>query len=385
MSKNTFPLLIKDIERKVLQRIDQQYQQKDERPWVIAYSGGKDSTLVLHLVVKYLLSLKKYKRMIYVVCNNTLVESPFVMSLAEEYISKFRAFMQKNKIPMKFTITQPENSDTFWVNIIGRGYPPPSRVFRWCVDRLKIRPTNSYIKKIISETGDVVLLLGSRFDESQTRSKSISKHLTDHSNFISKHASLENCSIFMPIADIAVDDLWEMIAAFRTPWGEHYSRLIQLYKDALGGECPVVLSKDDTPACGNKSARFGCWTCSVVKKDRSLEGLDNADNNFRFLINFRNWLIKFSQQPQNRYPFSRQGNIRRRKDGSIIPGSLTLSARKKIYYALEQLGNDANMRFLSDSEMSVIKNEWKNAEGLEEMMKHNIAGLCNQMIVKMRH
>jgi DNA sulfur modification protein DndC len=116
------------------------------------------------------------------------------------------------------------------------------------------------------------------------------------------------------------------ISIFKTPWGDTYTKLIQLYKDALGGECPIVLSKDDTPACGNKSARFGCWVCTVVEKDKSLEGLslNNKESSFKLFIDFRNWLISFSQQPENRYPFSRKGAVRKRDDGSIIPGPFTL-------------------------------------------------------------
>ena len=56
------------------------------------------------------------------------------------------------------------------------------------------------------------------------------------------------------------------------PWGGSHLKLIGLYREASGGECPVVTSKEDAPSCGTTSSRFGCWTCTVVEKDRSLEG-----------------------------------------------------------------------------------------------------------------
>ncbi len=375
-------LPLKKIQTTILKRIGSQYQKKGKDPWVIAYSGGKDSTLVLHLVIQYLTTIKRHKRPIHVVCNDTLVESPFVMDIAREYISKFEKYAKQNNLPMQFTITHPEYYDTFWTNIIGKGYPPPSRMFRWCTDRLKIKPTTKYITDIISKNSSVVMLIGSRMQESKQREKSIKKHLTNQEEFLSNHSTLENCQIFMPIADIEVDDLWEMIAAFKTFWGERYTKLIQLYKDALNGECPIVLAEDDTPSCGNKSARFGCWTCTVVAKDKSLEGLSrDENNNFELLVDFRNWLIEFSNTKENRYPFSRKGVVRRRKDNTIIPGPLTLEARKTIYDKLSELGRITKHEFLSKDEVFVIKQEWSDAELLQEMTKHSIEYLNNQMVV----
>lgn len=386
MNKTKTVLPIQKIKSKILKRISRQYQSKGNTPWVVTYSGGKDSTLVIHLVMEYLLSIKKHKRKIYVVCNDTLVESPFVMTLAREYLTNFQKFADLKNLPISFKITQPEHYDTFWVNVIGRGYPPPSRMFRWCTDRLKIKPTTEYVQKMVARNGEIIMLLGSRFDESQQRARSINKHLTDADNFLSAHSTLENCTIFMPIADILVEDLWEMISIFKTPWGSDYSDLIQLYKDALGGECPIVLSKEDTPSCGNKSARFGCWVCTVVEKDKSLEGLDlnNKNDSFKLFIDFRNWLIDFSTQSVNRYPFSRKGAVRKREDGSIIPGPLTLSARKTIYSAIKELEKKIRYPLISKKEMFVIEEEWNNAELLESMTIHTRGRLQEQMIVKSR-
>ncbi|MDC9723713.1 MAG: DNA phosphorothioation system sulfurtransferase DndC [Urechidicola sp.] len=377
---------IAEIESKVLKRIAKQYQEIGNTPWVIAYSGGKDSTLVLHLVMKYLLSIKVHKRHVYVVCNDTLVESPFVMNLAREYLNNFQKFADSKNVPVSFEITQPTHYETFWVNIIGKGYPPPSRMFRWCTDRLKIKPTTEYIKRIVSKNGEVIMLLGSRFDESQQRAKSINKHLVDSEEFLSTHSTLENCTIFMPVADVLVEDLWEMIAIFKTPWGNTYAELIQLYKDALGGECPIVLSKEDTPACGNKSARFGCWVCTVVEKDKSLEGLNSNSNSNQFQkqIDFRNWLLSFSQQVENRYPFSRKGAVRKRDDGSIIPGPFTLSARKEIFQKIKSLELNTGQKLISDKEVFVIREEWGNASLLEQMTSHTVGRLRKELVIKKR-
>ena len=52
----------------------------DERPWVIGYSGGKDSTTVVELVYKMLLSLpnEQRKKNVYIVSSDTLIENPLI-------------------------------------------------------------------------------------------------------------------------------------------------------------------------------------------------------------------------------------------------------------------------------------------------------------------
>ena len=86
------------------------------------------------------------------------------------------------------------------------------------------------------------------------------------------HADLSGCMVFRPIVELSTDEVWEFLAMTTPPWGGSYQKLIKLYRDATSGECPVVTQKSDVPSCGTSSSRFGCWTCTVVEKDRSLEG-----------------------------------------------------------------------------------------------------------------
>jgi DNA sulfur modification protein DndC len=74
----------------------------------------------------------------------------------------------------------------------------------------------------------------------------------------------------------------------KPPWGGSYREIVNLYKNATGGECPFVMSSDDAPSCGTSSARFGCWTCTVVDKDNSLESLiTSGHQHLEPLANFR--------------------------------------------------------------------------------------------------
>ena len=162
---------------------------------------------------------------------------------------------------------------------------------RWCTDRLKIQPTSDYIKRHISESGAAIVVLGVRMDESYSRQRSIEKHQNHRASKLAPHNELLGAFIYRPIVDLSTDDVWEILGTYPAPWGGTHVDLFQLYRDAEGGECPVVLSKEEAPGCGTPNSRFGCWTCTVVEKDKSLQGfVDAGQHQFSALIEFRLWL-----------------------------------------------------------------------------------------------
>ena len=135
---------------------------------------------------------------------------------------------------------------------------------RWCTDRLKIQPTSGYILQKVNENGKAIIVLGVRKDESATRKASIENHKNLENSNLTPHGDLKNALVYRPIADLSTDDVWEFLAANDPPWGGTHSDLIKLYREAAGGECPIVLSQEEAPGCGTNSSRFGCWTCTVV-------------------------------------------------------------------------------------------------------------------------
>ena len=200
---------------------------------------------------------------------------------------------------------------------------------------MKIEPTTNFIVNKISENGEVILLLGVRKSESATRARSIRKNQNQNEVY-NNHQELKNCKTFSPIVNLTDDDVWTVLLQSRPVWGGDFRRLVTLYKNA-GGDCPLVMSKNDAPSCGSSSARFGCWTCTVVKKDRSMDGLIESGHKFlEDLADFREWLVEIRDVPENRLPFSRRWQVRKREDGTIMPGPFTIELRKEI---LEKLLN----------------------------------------------
>jgi DNA sulfur modification protein DndC len=339
--------------------IRDEYLQPHSYPWIIGYSGGKDSTLVTHLVFNVLLSLPRSqrKREVHIVSNDTLVESPLVIRHIVNSLEQIREASQTLRLPVKTEITRPALSQTFWVNLIGRGYPSPNRSFRWCTDRMKIQPTSAYIKARTDEADHVILLLGVRRSESATRAASVKRY--DNGERLNRHNDLAGCLVFRPIVELSTDDVWEYLGENDAPWGGDHRKLVKLYRDAGGGECPVVTQKSDAPSCGSSSSRFGCWTCTVVDKDRSLEGfVESGFHEFGALLDFRDWLVSIRNDPTKRQARRRNGTITITNTGTYVPGPFTMAARQEILTRLQNIQVGHEVDLISEEEVEEIKRIW---------------------------
>jgi DNA sulfur modification protein DndC len=307
----------------IVEDIAQAYR-SDARPWVVGFSGGKDSTALLQLTYRALKKLPRsqLKKHVYVVCTDTRVEPPNIIEHVDDMLKRVRDAAMRDALPLTVHKLIAPLDERFFVKLIGRGYPAPNRFFRWCTDRLKIRPCSKFIKERIAESGEVVVVLGVRHAEGATRSGSITRHGINGSRF-SRHTDLPNAWIYSPIKHLETDALWLYLTLSEPPWGGDNERLARLYKQA-NGECPLVIDKSG-PTCGG--SRFGCWTCTVVKSDKSMQGfVENGDEWMTPLLDFRNWLAEIRDDARYRRP--------NRRNGRPGLGPFTLKARRDIYQRL---------------------------------------------------
>ena len=341
-----------------------EYRKRHTDPWIVAYSGGKDSTLLLQLVWETIATFPPADRHrpIHIIGNDTLVESPLVIRHLRRSLAVIQHAACTADLPITTTITEPAVDQTFWVNVIGRGYIPPTRNFRWCTDRMKIKPTDRLLRQLARVHKRTVLLIGTRKSESQNRRRTMKKHGVK-ANAMNPHSSVKGCRIFAPLADLNDDDVWMILMQRQPPWGGTHRALITLYRNAGGGECPLVLSDTDAPSCGTASPRFGCWTCTVVDKDKSLRGLIASghaeEDKLEALAEFREWLIELRENDNHRLPVRRDGRTKLRVDGTRVFGPFRLQVRQQILDRLHALEDQYRESLISPSEIEVIKDIWR--------------------------
>jgi len=304
----------------------------DAVPWVVGYSGGKDSSAVLQLVWLAIRDLPSEQRTkpIHVITTDTLVEQPLVVAWVDTSQARMREAAVTQGMPITPHKLTPEIEDSFWVNLIGKGYPAPRPKFRWCTERLKIRPSNKFIREVVRQNGEAILVLGTRKAESQIRAATMAKHEARRVRHrLSPNVSLPNSLVYTPVEDWSNDDVWLYLMQDKNPWGHDNKSLLGMYQGASeGGECPLVVDTT-TPSCG--TSRFGCWVCTVVDKDRSMEAMIKNDEEKVWmtpLLELRNELDK--PDDRDRRDFRRMnGRVQLMGDGTIVvPGPYTKEWRE---------------------------------------------------------
>ncbi len=308
----------------------------DTVPWVIGYSGGKDSTAVLQLVWMALQELEptKQTKPVHVISTDTLVENPIVALWVDQSLKKMEEAALSQNLPFHPHRLTPELKDSFWVNLIGRGYPAPRPKFRWCTERLKIKPSNKFILDVVRDNGEAILVLGTRKAESSRRAarmkKLEQKRVRDR---LSPNASLPNSLVFSPVEDWTNDDVWVFLMQRPNPWGYRNKDLLTMYQGASAdGECPLVVDTT-TPSCG--SSRFGCWVCTLVDKDRSMEAMIQNDEEKEWMLPLLDLRNALDMRDENNNRDDRKVRDFRRMSGRVelysrgtIPGPYVQSARE---------------------------------------------------------
>lgn len=312
----------------------------DQRPWVVGYSGGKDSTCALQLVwnALALLPAEQRQKPVYVISSDTLVETPIIVRYIDKNLENIQKKSDEQGMPFIVQKVSPRVERSFWVNLIGRGYPAPSNKFRWCTERLKIEPANDFITQRVAEFGEVVVVLGVRSAESATRAQVIAMHKIKGTK-LARHSSLLNAFVFAPIEAFTTDDVWNYLLQNKSPWNNDNRELVTMYRNAQAGECPLVVDKT-TPSCGN--SRFGCWVCTVVQQDKSMEAMvESGEEWLEPLLEYRD-LLSSTQAPEKKFIYRefkrRNGQVAfNHANGKLVPGPYKLEFRKELLEKLLEI------------------------------------------------
>jgi DNA sulfur modification protein DndC len=332
--------------RTAIDRIARAYE-ADSDPWIVGFSGGKDSSCVLKLLFHALRYVGDHHKPITVVYCDTGVEIPLASRLALQILQSYRKEASALKLPISVRTLQPRLHDRFFVKVIGRGYPPPTDKFRWCTDRLRVQP----ITRLMAESNHTtsVVVIGVRANESPTRARTLARHkLGDH--YWRRQNNASRRRLFVPIVDFTVVDVWQTLLLLPTPYSVPGKRIADLYANA-SGECPTIREPNSAP-CGK--ARFGCWTCTVAKKGATLRNLVEAGRSeLGPLLDFRLWLDKYRYDPRYRW--------KRRRNGQVGLGPMTMRWRRMALEKLLNAQRDSGCSLITREELEVIALEWKNS------------------------
>lgn len=364
--------------------------QSDSIPWVIGYSGGKDSTAILQLIwyaLKELAQEGKCEKKVHVISTDTLVENPIVAMWVGKSLERMAEQAKAQKLPIVPHRLTPAVKDRFWVNLIGKGYPAPRYKFRWCTDRLKISPSNTFIQNMADKNGEAILVLGTRKAESTARAASMERFESSETNTrkalgLTENGSLERVWVYAPIANWSNDDVWIYLNSIDNPWNFPNHDLMGMYQGATeGGECPLVVDKS-TQSCGD--SRFGCYVCTMVSEDKSMNAMISNDEEKEWmypLVSLRNEIevndanrekkiAKLTRDKANR-DFRRMNGsltVHISKHGAdLVPGPYIQSFREHLLgkvleaqLAVQQLGpiEVKNLELLSIEDLEEIRRIW---------------------------
>ncbi len=336
----------------------------DNRSWLIGYSGGKDSSLLVSLVIETVLRIpnNQRKKNIFIVSSDTGVENPIVKRYMHSSSNKINEFSKKFDLNIKAEIIYPDVAQSYWSLVIGLGYPTPEPPgFRWCTERLKIIPMNKYTNEIINKYGEVILLLGVRKAESITRSRTISAREIE-GKLLVPHSDIAKAYVYNPLTEIKNERVWQYLLKDNgvSCWGVDMKYLFNLYQgEAMGEEQSVVgqIDKDKIPVTGN--SRFGCWCCTIVKEDKSLQNfINHGSTELLPLKEFRNWLVSIRQDPEFRDSKRRNGKVYQKVNGEYGFGPFKMSARQEILRRLLKLQKQTDFELISLDELKMIDTLW---------------------------
>ena len=355
--------MAKFIQNIVDEIIDQYlFADKSLRPWIIGFSGGKDSTVMLQFVWKALQHIKQLGlvpyREVYIVCNDTMVENPVITEYVYRVLEKIENAAVEQDLPIRVVKTIPRLEDSFWVNLIGKGYPAPNNAFRWCTERLKIKPTQRFILEQIDEFGEAIILIGTRSAESASRAKSMRKHAIKGKR-LSKHPTQPNTFMYAPIRHLSLEEVWYTINTMTSPWGASNEELFQIYSDASADdyECPTVITDKEHKSCGQ--SRFGCWTCTVVKQDKSMSALiENGLIWLKPLLQLRNELAEERNITENRMPQRRNGTDAINGMGPYLPKYRASVLLRLLQAQKEVQKYKPHVELITNQELIAIQTIW---------------------------
>jgi len=307
----------------------------------VSFSGGKDSTVVLQHVFA---AIGDTGKKCYVVTADTLMEIPYFQEYLNRTRERIKSYINRNRLNVEVVMVMPKLKNSFWVSVLGKGYPAAHMGFRWCTGVLKIDPITRFLREV-ADGKKYTVFVGVRSAESPLRAR-----IYRQKDYKPKH--------FAPILDWSSHDVWEYLMTEPCLWGEDHRELIDVYKYS-SDEC--VYGEAQGVCVGN--ARYGCWACPLQnEKQLDMIGYHTKDE-FRYskLKQFKQLLVTAANRIDCRSII--------RRNGDTGAGPFLVNVRKMLFKKLKSTEKATGWKLITSKEEAYIRRYWEAEQGI-----HNIAG-----------
>lgn len=222
--------------------------------WILAYSGGKDSSTVVTLVVTLIeLGAVPRPRRLIVMYADTRMELPPLQAAARRLMARLRA------MGVEVVEVVAPMDERFYVYMFGRGVPPPSNTFRWCTPQIKVEPMTAAIRSMVPADGSALTITGVRRGESDARDARISLSCTRNGaecgqGWLQTDLPGNLTDTFAPIDHWTLCNVWDWLEVF-AQWTEFGAWPTEGIAEGYGGV---------------EDMRTGCTGCNLISTDGAL-------------------------------------------------------------------------------------------------------------------
>lgn len=358
-----------------------EYYLNDDRPLCIAFSGGKDSTALVFILLNVLEEIKANNQLhkkTYIINSNTLAELPPLLEHLKKSLKSIQKYSDEKDLLIEVYEVVPLKQHTLNVQLLGVGMPPPSRQFRWCTSKLKVQPIERKLKELFPD-GKFISVVGSRRDESSDRKARIEKQSKVNSH-LKINDRFPNADNLYPIEYWNTKNIWEYIFTQNEKIIDT-DFLWNLYSDASNKdakECSFAGAGGKNITEGNLGcgqSRFGCWQCYVVRdNDKSLDGLlKSGYDNIELYKEYREkyWNVAQSGWENTRDVYSHRTQQREFFDEKYNRGKMTkpkgvlLKIRKIFFVEMLKLNSHLSYDIINIDEIHLIQKRWLEEGDLE--------------------
>lgn len=297
---------------------------------LVSFSGGKDSTVVLQHVLR---AVGGSNKKLYIVTADTLVEIPYFQDYVDRVRDRIRDFVTKKGMNAEVVTVKPKIERSFWVSVLGKGYPAAHMGFRWCTGGLKIDPITRFTRAVTKDR-EFTVFVGVRSAESALRAK-----IYKQKDYKPHH--------YAPILDWSAHDVWEHLMTEPCPWGGSHSELIDVYRYS-SDEC--VYGEAQGVCIGN--ARYGCWPCPLQTVSQlNMIGLHTGDQErYRLLRDYKRLLVSAANESAFR--------SRIRRNGTEGTGPFLVEVRQGLFAKLKDVEAATGWGLITKEEEARIREHW---------------------------